>query len=68
MSRTYTTRDGAFQYGYVRKPSDMAGTMQPFRPHWWAQKLSNGAWEIFDSRERALAWIKDWDKENDHAD
>lgn len=58
-TKTYTTRDGAFNYGFVAKAGDMAGRMFPsFRPHWWAQRLSDGDSEIFDTRAQCRAWMK----------
>lgn len=60
MAKTHKTKDGAFEFGYVAKPSDMAGKMADFRPHWWAQAMSNGAWSIFSTRKECEAWIADW--------
>ena len=50
-----------FEYAYIRSPKDMAGTMYPFRPHWWAQYLGNGESAMFDTKAECLAWIKEWD-------
>ena len=67
MAKVYTTKDKAFQYGYVAKPSDLCGRMIPFRPHWWAQYQGDGTEQIFDTKKQALEWIESW-KEIDSKD
>ncbi|NBV78217.1 hypothetical protein EBR66_08725, partial [bacterium] len=55
-------RKDGFEYGYVSKPSQMIGRMEPvFRPHWWAQKISDGTYQIFNTKKKMLDWIKEWD-------
>lgn len=56
----HTTKDRAFEYGFVRSPSGMVGRMEPFRPHWWAQYLGDGTQETFDSRLECISWIRSW--------
>jgi hypothetical protein len=49
-----------FDCTFTAKPEDMAGSMHPFRPHWSAQYLGNGAWEIFDTPKGGVEWIKEY--------
>jgi hypothetical protein len=49
-----------FDTGFNATQEDMAGTMTPFRPHWYAQYLGNGAWEIFETPKEGVAWIKEY--------
>jgi len=61
QSKLYRTRDRAFEYGYIARASDMTGRMEPkFRPHWWAQLLSDGTMQTFDTKAECLAWIRGW--------
>lgn len=51
-----------FEYGYVRKESELSGRMYNFRPHWWAQYLDDGTSDIFDTKAECLAWMKSWNE------
>ncbi|NBV78011.1 hypothetical protein EBR66_07635 [bacterium] len=62
MAKAKVYKMGAFQYGYVSKPSQISGRMEPFRPHWWAQYMGDGTDEIFKTKKQALAWIKEWNE------
>ena len=53
-------RKGGFDYGYVSRPSQMCGKLEPFSPHWWAQSIVDGTQEIFKTRKECLSWIKSW--------
>tara|TARA_R110000787_G_scaffold207216_1_gene317315 strand:- start:35 stop:238 length:204 start_codon:yes stop_codon:yes gene_type:complete len=57
---TRTTTDGAFQLGYTATPEEMCGTLTPWRPHWWAQYMGDGAGDIFYTYREALAWIREY--------
>ena len=50
-----------FDCGYVSKPSQMCGTMYPFKPHWEVQYLGDGMMDIFDTPQQALQSIKEWE-------
>ena len=52
-----------FEYGYIKKPSDMYGTLTPFRPCWWVQYLGDGQSKLFDTKKQCLQWIKEWDED-----
>jgi hypothetical protein len=54
-------RIGCFEYGYIRKPSEMLGTMYPHRPHWWIQHLGNGLDAIYKTKRECFEWMKLWD-------
>ena len=58
MTKTYRT--ARCEYGYVRSPKEIAGRMEPFRPHWWAQYLGNGDWTTFATKKECLAWCLEW--------
>jgi hypothetical protein len=60
MSKIYTV--SGFEFGYIKSPKDICGTMHPFRPHWWIQYLGNGQSEIFDTKQECLNWIKEWEE------
>jgi len=51
-----------FEYGYIRSPKDICGTMHPFRPHWWIQYLGNGQSTICNTKAECLAWIKEMEE------
>jgi len=54
-------RIGCFEYGYIRKPSEMLGAMYPHRPHWWIQHLGNGLDAIYKTKRECFEWMKLWD-------
>lgn len=54
------TLDKQFEYGYIKYPRQMCGTMSPFRPHFWVQHLSSGELNIFNTRQGVFQWIKGW--------
>ena len=60
FDRVRETADGAFQYWHTSRPDQMAGTMEPFRPHWGVQYMGNGVWAICDTYREALAWIREY--------
>lgn len=49
---------GLFQYGYIASPKQMAGSMEPFSPCWWAQIMTDGTQEFFDTKRECLAWMR----------
>jgi len=55
-------RKGAFDYGYVSRPSQMYGKLEPFKTFWWAMRKADCTSEQFDTRKECLAWIKSWDE------
>ncbi len=59
----YTTKGGVpFEYGFIAKPSDMAGRLEPFRPCWNIQCSGDGTQAFFDTEEECLAWADEWDQ------
>jgi hypothetical protein len=62
MSKSYTTKCGRFDVGYIATPDDMAGKLEPFSPCWNVQYLGDGTQEFFDTEEECKAWIKEWDE------
>ena len=56
--RLRETADGGFQFGFTARPDQMAGTMEPFRPHWWCQYMGNGAFYIADDYKDMLGWMR----------
>ena len=58
--RLRETADGGFQFGFTARPDQMAGTMEPFRPHWWCQYMGNGASYIADDYRDMLKWMRDY--------
>ena len=65
--KSYIMRKGGFEYGYISKESEMIGKMEPvFRPHWWAQYLSDGTSQIFSTKKQMLDWIKGWSSINEN--
>lgn len=58
MSKIYSVPH--FEYAYIKKESDMAGIMIPFRPHWWVQYLGDGQSAIFETKKQCIQWIKEW--------
>ena len=66
MIEAFTTPKGIrFELSYIDKPEDMAGRMQPFRPVWYAQHLSDGLSNWFDTKEAAMEWMNEWDEITD---
>jgi hypothetical protein len=54
------TLDEQFEYGYIKHPRQMYGTMTPFRPHFWVQHLPSGELNISNTRQGVFQWIKGW--------
>jgi len=60
MKNRKTKKKGCFEYSYISKPSQMYGTLSPFRPFWFIQNLSNGMFEMFDTKRECFGWIRQW--------
>lgn len=59
----YITAKGIqFEYGFIAKPSDMIGTLEPFRPCWNIQADGDGTQAFFDSLDECLEWADEWDQ------
>ncbi len=55
-----TNKIAGFDCGYIAKPSDMVGSMTPFKPVWEVQYLGDGTQGWFGSPQEAIGWIKSW--------
>jgi len=55
------SRVQGFDTGFIAKPEDMAGTMTPFSPSWWAQYLGDGTQEYFTDIKDCQKWLREWD-------
>jgi hypothetical protein len=60
MRNRKTKRKGCFEYSFISKPSQICGTLSPFRPFWFIQHLGNGMFEMFDTKRECLGWIRQW--------
>jgi hypothetical protein len=58
----YTTKGGIwFEYGFIAKPSDMYGKLEPFRPCWNISTY-DGTGAFFDTKRECIEWADEWDE------
>ncbi len=56
----HTTPDGAFEYGWIASPRDMAGKLTPFRQCWKVQYLGDGTQDFVTTRREVFRFVADF--------